>query len=104
MTRSELRVVHNHVLPREHSTWLSSGLNERLYGCTNLWPSRQVFWSRAAEKKSFSRIEGDGGCMNVGVGGVTLCPLPHSTTCPPCPSSCMTWLHLHCTSHAHCSS
>src|SRR6266851_10433754 len=104
MTHSEPWVVHNCVLPREHLTWPSLGSNERLCGCANLWPSRQVFWLRAAEKKSFSRIEGDGGRMNVGVGGVALCPLPHSMTCPPHFSSCTTWLHLCCTSHACCSS
>jgi len=60
--------VRNRVLPREHSTWPSSGPNER--SCGRAWrnsrPSRRAFWSRAAKKKSFSGIEGDGGRMNLG--------------------------------------
>lgn len=53
----------NRVLPREHSTWPSSVPKER--SCLRGWrksrPSRRAFWLRAAKKKSFSGIEGDGG-------------------------------------------
>ena len=58
----------NRVLPNEHSTWPSSGPKER--SCGRAWrksrPSRRVFWSRAAKKKSFSGIDGDGGRMKRG--------------------------------------
>ena len=53
------------VLPSEHSTWPSSTPKESEWGraSRNSRPSRRRFWSSAAEKKSFSGIEGDGGRM-----------------------------------------
>ena len=65
------RVVRYRVLPREHSTWPSSVPKDNACGRASRKsrPSRRRAWSRAAKKKSFSGIEGDGGRMAVGPSG-----------------------------------